>query len=85
MLTQVGYCGPFGIDAFAYQTADGEVFRPLCEINPRLTFGWLAQAWARRLGAPGMLTLRRPSPALAATALALTAPAAAWFVPAPAA
>ncbi|MBK9069417.1 MAG: ATP-grasp domain-containing protein [Myxococcales bacterium] len=89
-LAHVGYRGPFGIDAFAYQTAAGEVFRPLCEINPRLTFGWLAQAWARRLGSPGLLTLRRPSPAQGPTALALTTPVAAsspaaWFVPAPAA
>ncbi len=39
-LSDAGYRGPFGIDAFEH--TDG--FAPLCEINARLTFGHLAHA-----------------------------------------
>jgi hypothetical protein len=46
-LRAAGYCGPFGIDAFVH--AGG--FHPLCEINVRLTFGHVAHALGRRLGA----------------------------------
>lgn len=74
-LRALGYEGPFGIDAFAYRTEQGEAFRPLCEINARLTFGWLAQSWARRLGTNGELTFRAPA---ADTAVKLAS--AAWFV-----
>ncbi|HTJ42073.1 MAG TPA: hypothetical protein VL463_08235 [Kofleriaceae bacterium] len=48
-LRDAGYRGPFTIDAFAYRDADGaRRFHPLCEINPRLTFGFVARAWASR-------------------------------------
>ena len=39
------------VDAFAYRDGDGtRRFHPLCEINARLTFGWIARALAARLG-----------------------------------
>ena len=57
-LRAAGYAGPFGIDAFRWRRpGGGESFHPLCEINPRLTFGLVARALAER--APG------PDPAAA--------------------
>lgn len=50
-LRTAGYAGPFGIDAFRWRPpAGGEAFHPLCELNPRLTFGLVARAAAERLG-----------------------------------
>ena len=40
------YAGPFSVDAFAHTTG----FHPLCEINARYTFGWIARALHLRLG-----------------------------------
>jgi len=38
-----GYFGPFGIDAFRWEDAGGEVrFNARCEINARYTMGWAA-------------------------------------------
>ena len=45
-----GYAGPFAVDAFAYRVGGARRFHPLCEINARLTFGWIARALAARLG-----------------------------------
>jgi hypothetical protein len=43
-LTAAGYHGPFGIDAWRYRTADGDIaFHPLGEINARMTFGLVAR------------------------------------------
>jgi hypothetical protein len=40
-LTAAGYFGPFGIDAFRYRSAEGDVrFNPRCEINARFTMGY---------------------------------------------
>ena len=50
-LAALGYAGPFAIDAFAYTDGGRRRFRPLCEINARLSFGWIARALADRLGA----------------------------------
>ncbi len=54
-LAEAGYRGPFGIDGFAYRMpGDGpdEVrWQPMCEINARLSFGFIAHAWAERRGA----------------------------------
>jgi len=50
MLASHGYAGPFAIDAFAYRTAEGRRFHPLCEINARFSFGWIARAFAARFG-----------------------------------
>ena len=69
-LAQLGYAGPFAIDAFAYRDGDRRRFRPLCEINARLSFGWIARALAARLGTqrlgfgpapPGALVLIAPA------------------------
>jgi hypothetical protein len=47
-----GYVGPFAIDAFAYRDRDGaRRFQPLCEINARFSFGWIARAIEQRTGA----------------------------------
>ena len=63
-LGALGYRGPFGVDAFGWRDAAGvEHFHPLCEINARLTFGWVARAWSERLGEPLALHVgRRPPP-----------------------
>jgi hypothetical protein len=52
-----GYRGPFAIDAFVYRVpgatpGDTSTHRlhPLCELNARHTFGWIARGLARRLG-----------------------------------
>jgi hypothetical protein len=50
-LAALGFTGPFAVDAFAYQHNAHRRFRPLCEINARLSFGWIARALADRLGA----------------------------------
>ncbi|MFT7461772.1 MAG: hypothetical protein ACI9EF_000106 [Pseudohongiellaceae bacterium] len=48
-LVVAGYEGPFGVDAFTHRLASGElVFRGLCEINARLTFGRVAAEWLQR-------------------------------------
>ena len=39
-LADAGYFGPFGLDAFAYDTALGLRFNPRSEINARYTMGW---------------------------------------------
>lgn len=74
---QIGYRGPFAIDAFVHHNphaAPGNaahLLHPLCEINARHSFGWIAHALARRLGArrlgfdappPGATVLIAPGP-----------------------
>jgi hypothetical protein len=66
-----GYAGPFAVDAFAYRdrgpasAADpARRFHPLCEINARLTFGWIARALAARLGTTRLGFGRPPDGAL---------------------
>lgn len=49
-LRALGYLGPFTIDGFFYQHQRDRVLAPLCEINARLSFGWVALAWTTRLG-----------------------------------
>jgi len=50
-LRQFGYHGPFGIDAFVYRTADAELcLHAINEINARMTYGHIAQAYAEHLG-----------------------------------
>jgi len=40
-LARAGYFGPFGIDAFRWREAGGELrFNPRCEINARYSMGW---------------------------------------------
>jgi len=47
---QTGYRGAFAIDAFVYRDSGAQHLHPLCELNARHTFGWIARALARRLG-----------------------------------
>ena len=49
---QTGYRGRFAIDAFVYRDPATGAHRlhPLCELNARHSFGWVAWALARRLG-----------------------------------
>ena len=47
---QTGYRGAFAIDAFVYRGDGARHLHPLCELNARYTFGWIARALARRLG-----------------------------------
>lgn len=48
---QQGYVGPVGIDVMQYRTSDGEIgWRPLQDINARLTMGRVALGLRRLLG-----------------------------------
>jgi hypothetical protein len=49
-LAHAGYRGPFGIDGFVYRRAGERALQPMCEINARLSFGFVAHALAQRLG-----------------------------------
>jgi hypothetical protein len=74
-LADAGYAGAFTIDAFAWRDAAGaRRFHPLCELNPRLTFGFVARAWADRAGAPLVLRVGEGAPPPGAIALVLPAP-----------
>jgi hypothetical protein len=66
---ETGYRGPFAIDAFVYRDGGAQHLHPLCELNARHTFGWVARALGRRLGirrlgfdepSPGATLLIRP-------------------------
>ncbi|MBM4251758.1 MAG: ferritin-like domain-containing protein [Deltaproteobacteria bacterium] len=48
-LSQAGYLGPAGIDAFLYEDAAGIKLRPLVEINARYTMGRIALELDRRV------------------------------------
>jgi hypothetical protein len=50
LAAQTGYRGPFAIDAFLYRDGGAHHLHPLCELNARHTFGWIARGLARRLG-----------------------------------
>jgi hypothetical protein len=50
-LAATGYRGPFAVDAFRYRDGTATRLHPLCELNARHTFGWIAHALARRTGA----------------------------------
>lgn len=51
-LAQTGYRGPFATDAFMYRDPrTGRThLHPVCELNARFTFGWIARALGARLG-----------------------------------
>ncbi len=58
-LASAGYFGPFGVDAYRFRTPEGRAcFRPLGEVNARMTFGLLAHVLAGRCGL-GRLELHR--------------------------
>jgi len=76
-----GHRGPFVVDAFVHRDRGGHRLRAVVEINARLTFGWIARAWASQLG-DGTLMLGRGAPPVGATALLLPGGAddtSAWF------
>lgn len=82
-LRAAGYRGPFGIDAFDWRDASGQVhLHPMCEINARLTFGHVA--WA--VGEPPLalrLSVAGARPPAGATPLLLPDdgdPTCAWVV-----
>jgi hypothetical protein len=61
-LRDAGYLGPFNIDAFIHRDRGGQLqLRALCEINARLSFGWIAAALADRYGV-GELQFAPPPP-----------------------
>ncbi len=83
-LAAAGYRGPFTVDAFAWRDPQGaRQFHPLCEVNPRLTFGLVARAWAERLGRETALHLGDAIPAHGTPLLHPAAgdPTAAWLAP----
>jgi hypothetical protein len=52
-VSELGYFGPLGIDVMQYRTSTGEIgWRPLQDINVRLTMGRAALRW-RRVLSPG--------------------------------
>jgi len=50
LAAQTGYRGPFAMDAFVYRDGGVHHLHPLCELNARHTFGWIARGLSRRLG-----------------------------------
>lgn len=79
-IAALGYVGPFAIDAFAYRDGAERKFHPLCEINARYTFGWIARSLGARFGTQRLGFAR----AIPEGAVVLVAPAddgvAAWCV-----
>jgi hypothetical protein len=55
LLAQRGYSGPFTIDSFVHTAHGKRHIAPLCEINARLSFGWVALALTSRLGGDTMM------------------------------
>jgi hypothetical protein len=82
-LVAMGYRGPFGIDGYTYADPSGaRALQPMSEINARLSFGHVAQAYAERLGATKRLWLCAEPIPEAAVALLLPSdadPTAAWI------
>jgi hypothetical protein len=51
-----GFWGPCGIDAFVYKDPEnGELLRPLVELNARFTTGWIALGILQRARQHGLL------------------------------
>jgi hypothetical protein len=52
LLHHKGYQGPFTVDSFLYSSSGKteQQIAPLCEINARLSFGWIALALTHRFG-----------------------------------
>ena len=73
ILLQEDYVGPFGIDAFTYQGENGDThIHPVTEINARMTFGHVAQAYSDAFERPVELNFgHHPAPE---NAVLITAP-----------
>ena len=57
-LAKVGYRGVAGIDMFFYRHSSGQLqFRPIVEINPRYTMGWIAAALEKRVESDGFWSI----------------------------
>ena len=79
-LGAAGYLGPFAVDAFLHRRRSGEVaLRPLCEINGRLSFGWVAAALAERFGARELGFSAAPPPGATVLVAAADDDVAAWI------
>jgi hypothetical protein len=65
-VAETGYRGPFAVDAFVARDGGAHHLHPLCELNARHTFGWIARGLARRLG---VSRLRFDAPPPGATVL----------------
>jgi hypothetical protein len=50
LAAETGYHGRFAVDAFVYRDGGAQHLHPLCELNARTTFGWIARALGERLG-----------------------------------
>ena len=72
-IAEVGYHGPFGIDGFRWLDDSGAShLAPLSEINARLTFGFIARAWAEHFARPIALRFGGSPPKDAVTLIAGT-------------
>lgn len=82
-LQAAGYSGPFGVDAFSYRLGATVVMHTLCEINVRLTMGWVLAALAERLGLPGArLVLGGPNEVMEGVLMVSSPVVSAWLGPA---
>jgi hypothetical protein len=77
-LAALGYVGRFAVDAFVYRDGDTRQFHPLCEINARHTFGWVAHALAERIGTKVLGFGAAPPGATVLVAPGASDPATAW-------
>jgi hypothetical protein len=60
-LHKAGYRGAFTLDGYRYRKPDGVVaLQPVGEINARISFGLVAQAWRARLGYDVLLEAAPP-------------------------
>lgn len=48
-LSEAGYFGPFGVDAFRYRSVAGHAFQPRCEVNTRFSMGYPRELLERAL------------------------------------
>jgi len=78
-IATTGYRGPFAIDAFAYRDGDQRRFHPLCEINARYSFGWIAHALHARLGTTRLGFGTPPPGARVLVSAAAGDPVSAWI------
>ncbi|MBA3540746.1 MAG: hypothetical protein H0T79_14135, partial [Deltaproteobacteria bacterium] len=78
-LAAIGYAGPYALDAFVYRDGAARRFHPICEINARYTFGFIARALGERFGARRLGFGPVPAGATVLVAPAPGDPATAWI------